>query len=54
MEKFETCKHSTGNFGQTVVYVKPSCPRMNLLMGNMVSAKNRCRKCVSWEPKEEK
>ena len=25
-EKYKTCKHSTGECGQTAVYVHPSCP----------------------------
>lgn len=47
-EKYETCKHAE-RVGQIAVYVKPSCPRLSIVKGNLVSSKVRCRECRSWE-----
>ena len=48
-EKYKTCKHSTGEYGQTAVYVHPSCPRLTMIKGIPVSSKRRCQECRSWE-----
>lgn len=48
-EKYKTCKHSTGEYGQTAVYVHQSCPRLSMIKGILVSSKRRCRECRSWE-----
>lgn len=52
--KYETCIHSTGNIGELIVYVKPSCPKYTKIRGNLVSSKIRCRECVSWENNHER
>lgn len=41
--KHETCRHSTGNVGELIVYVKPSCPNYTKIRGSLVSSKIRCR-----------
>ena len=46
-EKYKTCKHSTA------VYVHPSCPRLSMIKGILVSSKRRCQECKSWERKDE-
>ena len=51
--KYKTCKHSTGKYGQTTVYVHPSCPRLTMIKGILVSSKRRCKECRSWERKDE-
>lgn len=48
-EKYITCKHSTGEYEQTAVYVHPSCPRLTMIKGKLVSSKRRCQECKSWE-----
>jgi hypothetical protein len=52
MEKYETCKH-VEKVGQLAVYVRPSCPRLSMIKGNMVSSKPRCRECESWEERRD-
>lgn len=47
--KYKTCKHSTGEYGQTAVYVHPSCPRLTMIKDILVSSKRRCKECRSWE-----
>lgn len=49
MKKYETCKHSTGNVGELIVYVKPSCPKYTKIRGSLVSSKIRCNECKKWE-----
>lgn len=39
LPKYKTCKHSTGEYGQTAVYVHPSCPRLSMIKGILVSSK---------------
>ena len=51
-EKYKTCKHSTGKYGQTTVLVHPSCPRPTMIKGILVSSKRRCQECKSWEEKD--
>lgn len=51
--KYKTCKHSTGEYGQTAVYVHPSCPRLTMIKGILMSSKRRCQECRSWEAKDE-
>lgn len=51
--KYKTCKHSTGKYGQTAVLVHPSCPRLTMIKGILVSSKRRCQECKSWERKDE-
>lgn len=51
--KYKTCKHSTGKYGQTTVLVHPSCPRLSMIKGILVSSKRRCQECRSWEAKDE-
>lgn len=48
-EKYNACKHSTGNVGELIVYVHPSCPRLSKIRGSLVSSKIRCQECKSWE-----
>ena len=48
-EKYKTCKHSTGEYGQTAVYVHQSCPRLSMIKGILVSSKRRCTECKNWE-----
>ena len=48
-EKYITCKHSTGEYGQTAVHIHPSCPRLTMIKGKLVSSKRRCQECRSWE-----
>ena len=50
-EKYETCIHAE-KVGQYAVYVTPGCPRANIIKGHLVSSKDRCRECRSWEGKE--
>lgn len=50
--KYETCRHSTGNIGELIVYVHPSCPRLSMIKGCLVSSKIRCKECGQWEKKE--
>ena len=52
LPKYKTCKHSTGEYGQTAVYVHPSCPRLSMIKGILVSSKRRCKECRSWEEKK--
>ena len=52
-EKYETCIHSTGNIGQLIVYVKPSCPQLSNIKGTLCASKIRCRKCKSWRVRNE-
>ena len=47
-EKYETCIH-TEKVGQYAVYVTPGCPRASMIKGQLVSSKERCRKCQSWK-----
>lgn len=49
-EKYETCKHAE-SVGDIAVYVKPTCPRLSMIKGMLVTSKSRCRKCRSWEGK---
>lgn len=53
LPKYKTCKHSTGEYGQTAVYVHPSCPRLTMIKGILVSSKRRCKECRSWEEKDD-
>lgn len=52
-EKYKTCKHRTGKAGVTAVYVHPTCPRLTMIKGILVSSKRRCQECRSWEAKDE-
>lgn len=52
-EKYITCKHSTGNVGELIVYVKPSCPNYTKIRGVLASSKIRCRECDKWEGSHE-
>lgn len=52
MEKYKTCRHSTGNIGELIVYVHPTCPRLTMIRGSLVSSKIRCKECKSWEEKK--
>lgn len=47
--KYETCRHSTGNVGELIVYVNPSCPNLSKIKGTLCSSKIRCEKCDKWE-----
>ena len=51
-EKYTTCRHSTGNVGELVVYVKPSCPNYTKIRGSLVSSKIRCSDCKKWEERK--
>lgn len=53
-EKYKTCKHSTGNVGELIVYVKPSCPNSSRIRGTLCSSKMRCRKCDRWDEKHDR
>lgn len=48
-EKYNTCRHSTGNIGELIVYVHPSCPCHTKIRGSLVSSKTRCRSCEVYE-----
>ena len=48
-EKYETCKHSTGNVGELIVYVKETCPNYTKIHGRLVSSKIRCQGCEYWK-----
>ena len=50
-EKYETCVY-VKEIGQIAVYVIPGCPRASKVKGHLVSSKDRCRECRSWEGKE--
>ena len=50
-EKYETCIHAK-SASITVVYVNTGCPRANMILGELVSSKKRCRECRSWKGKE--
>lgn len=52
-EKYNTCKHSTGNIGELIVYVHPSCPRYDKINGRLASSKIRCQECKSWEARKD-
>ena len=47
-EKYETCAY-VEKAGQYAVFVTPGCPRANMIKGQLVSSKERCRKCQSWK-----
>ena len=49
--KHETCKY-VESVGQLAVYVTPGCPRAEMLKGNLISSKWRCKECRSWKPKD--
>lgn len=51
--KYETCRHSTGNVGELIVYVNPSCPNLSKIKGTLCSSKIRYEKCDKWEEKNE-
>lgn len=51
-EKYETCRH-VETVGNIAVYVKPTCPRLSMIKERLVTSKSRCRKCRSWEEKED-
>lgn len=48
VEKCKTCVHSTGNVGELIVYVKPSCPRLSVIRGTLCTSKIKCRGCKNW------
>ncbi|MDY4579790.1 MAG: hypothetical protein SO471_17960 [Anaerobutyricum hallii] len=48
-----SCKHSTGNVGELIVYVNPSCPMMSMIKGSFVSSVLRCAECEHWEESQE-
>jgi hypothetical protein len=50
-EKFRTCRHAE-QVGEIAVYVKPTCPHLNLIKGKLVTSKRCCRSCSRWEAKE--
>lgn len=50
-EKYETCRHAE-SVGAYAVYVMPTCRRANMIKGTLVTTKNRCRECRSWEGKD--
>ncbi|MBS6195462.1 MAG: hypothetical protein KH828_07775 [Clostridiales bacterium] len=45
--KYETCRY-VETVGQIAVYVKPGCPRSNLIKGHFVTSKRRCEDCRSY------
>ena len=51
--KYLTCKHSTGNIGELIVYVHPSCPNFTKIRGSLVSSKIRCTECKDWRARDE-
>lgn len=51
-EKYNTCTH-VERAGELAVYVKPGCPRANMVKGVLVSSKTRCCKCKSWKKQQE-
>lgn len=50
-EKYETCIHAK-SVGDYAVRVGTGCPRANMILGELVSSKKRCRDCRSWKGKE--
>lgn len=46
---YKTCRHSTGNAGELIVYVHQTCPRYTKIRGSLVSSKIRCDECEEWE-----
>ena len=53
VEKYKTCKHGTGRVGELIVYVHPTCPRLTMIKGILVSSKRRCNECKNWEEKDD-
>lgn len=51
--KYETCRHSTGNVGELIVYVHTSCPKLSRIRGTLCSSKIRCEKCEYWEEEKD-
>lgn len=49
--KYDTCKHAK-NVGALAVYVHPTCPRLSMILGTLVSSKTRCEECESWEERK--
>lgn len=52
-EKYNTCCHAIDT-GNMAVRVTPGCPHATKIRGVLVSSKDRCRNCASWEKKEER
>lgn len=48
--KYNTCMHKI-KVGQIAVFVGPGCPRATMIKGQLVSSKQRCETCRSWEGK---
>lgn len=49
MKRARSCKHRSGDVGELVVYVHPTCPMMSMLQGRIVSSILRCAECDHWE-----
>lgn len=49
--KYDTCKH-VERVGELAVFVHPSCPRLTMIRGAMVSSKLRCEECERWEERK--
>ena len=52
-EKFYTCKYAK-EVGEIAVFVEPQCPHCTKIQGRLVSSKQRCRSCSSYEKREVK
>ena len=48
MKKYETSEHAE-IIGQTCVWVKETCPKALMVLGHMVSTKERCEKCEHYK-----
>lgn len=49
MKRARSCKHRSGDVGELIVYVHPTCSLMSMIKGDIVSSILRCAKCEHWE-----
>lgn len=51
--KYITCRHSTGDAREFIVYIKQSCPNYIRVNDIKCSSKMNCNDCEEWEGKDE-
>lgn len=49
-KKYNTCAH-VERVGEMAVFVRPGCPRANMIKGILVSSRRRCEECQQWKEK---
>lgn len=52
IKRARSCKHRSGDIGELIVYVHPTCPLMSMIKGDIVSSILRCAKCEHWEERD--